>query len=244
MRAPISESIDADPGLDHTTRPARKDLAMHLLSNAVTPPRALVLAALLLAPDADAAITGTTGAFQQIAPPAAAVLGALPANPDAFCWNEQSGVALSGLLVNTVGPGTFSGPNGPFALSGVFDSHFIHVDPTANFGTPAGTISFSTNILAVIYEGALLDLTDGTLGAFGTLYPTGDPLRSHSVVLNPSQFTVTGNTIALNLWAYGSAIYPNRTVQMRVITDAVPAPGAAALAVLAGAAGMGRRRRR
>lgn len=217
---------------------------MHPLSNAVTLSYALPLCTLLFASAADAAITGTTGAFTQIAPPAAAVLGALPANPAAYCWNEQSGVALSGLLVNTVGPGTFSGPNGPFAISGLFDSHFIHVDPTLNFGTPVGTISFSTNILAVIYEGALLDLTDGALGAFGTLYPTGDALRSHSVVLNPSQFTVTGNTIALDLWAYGSAIYPNRMVQIRVITEAIPAPGAVAVAALAGASGVGRRRRR
>jgi len=217
---------------------------MHLLSNAVALPLAISLPALLLAGNAGAAITGTTGAFQQIAPPAAAVLGALPANPAAYCWDEQSGVALSGLLVNTVGPGVFSGPNGPFSISGIFDSHFIHVDPTANFGTPVGTISFSTNIVAVIYEGALLDPTDASLGAPSTFYPTGDPLRSHGPVINPSQFTVAGNTISLDLWAYGSAIYPNRMVQMRVITETIPAPGALAMAALAGAAGLGRRRRR
>ncbi len=219
---------------------------MHLLSNAIALPGTLSLCTLLLAGAADAAITGTTGAFQQIAPPASAVLGALPANPDAFCWNEQSGVAMPNVFVNTVGAGSFGGPaaNGPFPITGTFDSHFIHVDPLANFGNPIGTISFSTNIVAVIYEGVFLDITDASLGAFGTLYPTGDPLRSHSASLGPSQYTVSGNTMSLDLWAYGSAVWPNRMVQIRVLTEAVPAPGATGLAALAGAAGLGRRRRR
>lgn len=219
---------------------------MSMLSLAVTPSRSLALCALLVAAHADGAISATSGAFQQIAPPTSAVLGSLPANPFSFCWTEQTGVALPNLLVNTVGGGSFGGPaaNGPISINGTFDSHFIHVDPLANFGNPSGTIWFTSNIVAVIYEGVFLDITDSSLGSPGTIYPTGDPLRSHSAALGPSQYTVVANTISLNLWAYGSATWPNRMVQMRVITEAVPAPGAATLAVLAAAAGRGRARRR
>lgn len=191
---------------------------------------------------AHGAITSVGGQAVQIAPPASALYTALP-GPPAYCWNELSGVSSTALLVNTIGNGTFTGGSwGPTVAGGVFDSHMIHFDAGQGVAVVQGTVTFSGNIVAVIYENNLLDISDGLLGAPGTTYATGDPFRSHASALGASSYTVAGNTISFTLWASGSAAWPNRMAELRVLTDGtVPAPGAAALIGLAGL--VGRRRR-
>jgi hypothetical protein len=161
-----------------------------------------------------------------------------------MCWNEQSGVSSTALLVNTVGNGTFTGGSyGPVVAGGVFDSHMIHFDASTGVAVAQGSVTFNGNIVGVIYENNLLDISDGPLGSLGTTYATGDPFRSMTSTLGTTTYTVSGNTIAFTLWANSSAAWPNKMVQLRVLTDAVPAPGVAALLGLAGLAGRKGRRR-
>ncbi|MFN9078717.1 MAG: hypothetical protein ACK5WX_15010 [bacterium] len=202
-----------------------------------------VLAPLALSAAASAAITSVSGQAVQIAPPATAIYSALP-GPPAFCWDEQSGVSSTALLVNTIGNGTFTGGSwGPTVAGGVFDSHMIHFDASTGVAVVQGAVTFSGNIVAVIYENNLLDISDGPLGAFGTTYATGDPFRSHSTNLGSTSYTVAGNTLTFTLWANSFAAWPNKMAQLRVLTDAVPGPGAAALLGVAGIVGRRGRRR-
>jgi MYXO-CTERM domain-containing protein len=224
---------------------------MNTMPTAVTPsvtrPLALsaaVIAAALLAPiAANAAILSTSGQVVQIAPPASAVYGALP-GPPAFAWNEASGVSSTAVLVNTLGNGTFTGGSySPTVYAGLLDSHMIHFDASTGVAVVQGSVTFSSNIVAVIYENNLLDISDGPLGAFGTTYATGDPFRSHSSMLGTTSYTVAGNVLTFTLWANSSPAWPNKMAELRVLTDAVPGPGAAALLGLAGLAGRRGRRR-
>lgn len=204
---------------------------------------ASVLTPLALAASASAAITSVSGQAVQIAPPASAIYTALP-GPPAFCWDEQSGVSSTALLVNTIGNGTYTGGSwGPTVAGGVFDSHMIHFDASTGVAVVQGAVTFSGNIVAVIYENNLLDISDGPLGAFGTTYATGDPFRSHSPNLGSTSYTVAGNTLTFTLWANSFAAWPNKMAQLRVLTDSVPGPGAAALLGVAGIVGRRGRRR-
>ena len=191
---------------------------------------------------AHGAITSVGGQAVQITPPASALYTALP-GPPAYCWNELSGVSSTALLVNTIGNGTFTGGSwGPTVAGGVFDSHMIHFDAGQGVAVVQGAVTFSGNIVAVIYENLLLDISDGPLGAAGTTYATGDPFRSHATNLGATSYTVAGNTLTFTLWANSFATWPNKMAQLRVLTDGtVPAPGAIALLGLAGL--VGRRRR-
>jgi MYXO-CTERM domain-containing protein len=213
-------------------------LSSHILSrNAI-----VSFATLALVASAHGAIVSVGGGAVQIAPPTNAQYTALP-GPPAYCWDELSGVSSTALLVNTIGNGVFTGGSyGPFVAGGVFDSHMIHFDAGQGVALVQGSVTFSGNIIAVIYENNLLDISDGLLGAPGTTYATGDPFRSHASALGASSYTVSGSTINFTLWANSVAGWPNKMAQLRVLTDGtVPAPGAVALL---GLAGLVRRRRR
>ena len=201
------------------------------------------VAPLALAAAASAAITSVSGQAVLIAPPVNATYGSLP-GPPVMCWNEQSGVSSTAVLVNTVGNGTFTGGSyGPTVAGGVFDSHMLHFDASTGVAVAQGSVTFSGNIVGVIYENNLLDISDGPLGFGGTTYATGDPFRSMTSILGTTSYSVSGNTLNFTLWANSSPAWPNKMVQLRVLTDAVPAPGVAALLGLAGLAGRKGRRR-
>jgi hypothetical protein len=201
------------------------------------------VAPLALAAAASAAITSVSGQAVLIAPPVNATYGSLP-GPPVMCWNEQSGVSSTAVLVNTVGNGTFTGGSyGPTVAGGVFDSHMLHFDASTGVAAAQGSVTFNGNIVGVIYENNLLDISDGPLGFGGTTYATGDPFRSMTSILGTTSYSVSGNTLNFTLWANSSAAWPNKMVQLRVLTDAVPAPGVAALLGLAGLAGRKGRRR-
>ena len=193
---------------------------------------------------ASAAIVSVTGSAVQIAAPASALQLALP-GPPAFCWDEQQNVAIpaSGLAVNTLGNGFWTGPanNSTVYFGGPVDSHIIHFDASQGVANVGGQVTFSGNIVAVIYENILLDGTDFSLGAPGTTYATGNPFRSHTSALFQSAYQVNNNVLDFSLWASTVGLQ-NRMTELRVLTAAVPAPGAVALLGLAGLVGSRRRK--
>lgn len=199
--------------------------------------------AALITTSAHSAIVSVSGSAALIAAPISAQFSQLP-GPPAYCWNEQTNVSIpaSGLNVNTLGNGFWTGPtpNASVYFGPAVDSHMIHFDATQGVSNVGGQVVFSSNIVAVIYENVLLDATDAFLGAVGTTYETGNPIRSHNASLFQSAFQVNNNVLDFTLWASAFAL-PNRMTELRVLTAAVPAPGAIALLGLAGLVGTRRR---
>jgi len=196
----------------------------------------------LLAASANAAITGNTGMTTLIGAPLNAQQFNLT-GMTAYCWDEQSGVTSSATLVNLSVPGGYSGPAANLGvISGTFDSHFIHFDPSPNAGFVSGSVSFSTAIRGVIYDETLLSNTDATFGAGGTTYDTGSFMRSlNANAVGANFIAYAGNTINFQIGT-GNPGQINRMIEIRVLTDAVPTPGTGAIA-LAGTLLAARRRR-
>ncbi|MBL8885209.1 MAG: PEP-CTERM sorting domain-containing protein [Phycisphaerales bacterium] len=197
---------------------------------------ALGMTALISA--ANGAITSVSGQTTWLgSPPVSCWPGALTGF-NAYAWDEQQNITLATLAVDmTNNPGT-SAFMIPGLLGGTYDSHFIHFEGIPGVISAQGTVTFATNIVGVIVKPLTLDNSDVTCGAFGTSYPTGYPLRGTNTSI-PSFFSINANTITFNLAAIASI---GEVAQIRVITDAVPAPGATALLGLGGLA-MARRRR-
>jgi MYXO-CTERM domain-containing protein len=201
--------------------------------------------ALVATAGAQAAIVSTTGPVIQIAPPPSAVTFALP-GPNAYCWNEQTNVPVpaSGLNVNLLGSGSWTGPtpNSATYFGGAVDSHMIHFDVSPAAQSVTGSVTFNSAIVAVIYDNTLLAASDGLLGSATVWEPTGF-LRSPGPALFQNSIQVVGNQINFTLWVSTPNLM-NRIAELRVLTDGVvPAPGAMALLGAAGVFG-GRRRRR
>ncbi len=193
------------------------------------------LATLSAASMASAAISSVAGSVVQIVPPASCVSGALPGST-AFAWDEQINIAAATLPVDeSANPGSFPG-NTPGVLAGFYDSHFIHFQAIPGIIGVGGSVTFSQQIVGVQWTNSLLDGTDSTFGAFGTVYPTFNPLR----LIGNSSLTITGNTLFFQLT---NSISVPAVAQIRVFTKAVPTPAGAALLGGAGLVAMRRRRR-
>ena len=197
----------------------------------------IALAALAL--PASAAITSTSGGVTQIAPPPACGPGALTSLFQAFAWDEQQGVTSTGTVCDEINnPGSSVAPL-LGVIAGTFDSHFIHFEPTPGVVATTGTVTFASAIRGVIFRAGFLDVSDAPYGAFGTIYPTGFPQRGVSN-FPASNFSVVGNTLNFTFF------YPvgsGDVMQLRILTDAVPAPGALGAFGLAGVLAAHRRRR-
>lgn len=185
-------------------------------------PVALAASAAACAP-ASAAIIGTTGWMTPITPPTSTLTGSN------YCWNEQTNITLGSVMVNTFGPWTINyGGTTPFPIGGTFDSHMISFFSVTGVSV-LGSVSFSQNIIAVIYDQQLLDLTDASCGSLITLYPTAGPRGFNSPFVN--------GYININLNVFSFDLRPTAPHQgsgeyeFRVLT-AVPAPGPLALASL------------
>jgi hypothetical protein len=193
---------------------------------------ASAIAATFVAGAASAAITGVSGATTWLGVnPPNATQGAL-IGPQAYAWDEQTGVSSTALPVNLTSPGSYTG--GPYTglTAGVFASHMIHFEPQ-QFTVITGTVTFNAAIKAVIFDEQLLTISDGALGSFGTVYATGNPLRSfNSNNLGPSGITYAGNSLTFTFAAIPGVV--NRMWEVRVLTDVVPGPGALAMAGLGG----------
>lgn len=180
--------------------------------------------ALSMAAASQGAIVSVLGQVTQIAPPTNANFPTL-LGPLAQTWDEQQNVPVSaGLFADiTANPGSSGSPT-PGLVAGIFNSHFIHFSSVPAPGFASGQVTFDGPIVAVMFNDATLDLSDG-LGAFGTTYPTGLVGRGLG---GQSNVVVLGNTIRFNL--FGSATGALDIEQVRVLTHPVPAPGALALA--------------
>lgn len=204
--------------------------------NTSAPHAALALIALAsLAGSANAAIVSVSGQTLQIGPPPSAAQGLLT-GLTAFAWDEQQNINVTGVTCDEVAnPGTSFTPTFG-AVSGQINSHFIHFEDIAGI-TVQGSVTFDGPIVGVIWKNALLDLTDASLGAGATAYPTGYFQRGLSITL-PSWMTTNANVLTFDL---GTLAPVGDLAQLRVLT-AVPAPGAAPAFAIA-ALGAARRRR-
>jgi MYXO-CTERM domain-containing protein len=203
-----------------------------------------VTATLIASASTNAAIIGTTGPVTQIAPPASAVTMALP-GPSAFCWDEQINVAVpaSGIAVNLIGNGSWTGPaaNNATYFGSAVDSHMIHFEVSSVAQSVTGSVTFSSAIVAVIYDNTLLAASDGLLGSATVWEPLGF-IRSPGASLYQNSIQVVGNQINFTMWVSTPDLM-NRISEFRVLTDAtIPAPGALALLGVAGVIGARRRR--
>jgi hypothetical protein len=176
-----------------------------------------------------AAIVSVSGQALQIGPPPSAAQGLLT-GLTAFAWDEQQNINVAGVVCDEIAnPGTSFTPTFG-AVSGQINSHFIHFEDIAGI-TVQGSVTFDGPIVGVIWKNALLDLTDGSLGAGATAYPTGYFTRGLAITL-PSWMTTNANVLTFDL---GTLAPVGDLAQLRVLT-AVPAPGAAAVFGIAGLA--------
>lgn len=200
---------------------------------------ALSLAALSFAAgSASASISSVAGATTQLFTPnpASAFPGALT-GPNAYAWDEQQNRFAQAFPVDMINNGPHTGAI-PGVLNGFVNSHFIAFeDYSGAIVNAVGSVTFNGPIVGVNFYNASLDATDPMFGAPLTSYPTFYPARD--LTFNSSAFSVSGSTInfALNTL---SPVYG--VTHIRVFTQ-IPAPGAAAVAGLAGLGALRRRRR-
>lgn len=204
----------------------------------------LTLASLALTTAANASITSNAGSTTFLGTPPLNAQQFNLTGATAYCWNEQTGVTSSATPVNITSNGIYSGPTPNFSIvSGTFDSHFIHFDPSPTPTAISGSVTFSGTIAAVIYDRTLLSLSDSVFGSGGTTYDTANPLRSMvGNAVGSNGLTVAGNTLFFQLGVFPGMV--NRMAEIRVLTVSIPTPSSAALATLGGLITLRRRRRR
>lgn len=190
-----------------------------------------------IAGTAHAAITSVSGQTTWVANPSGSVaLGGLTGF-NAYAWDEQQGIALN-VMVNQTNNGPNSGAI-PGLLNTTFDSHFLHFEPLPGAINAGGSVTFAGAIVGVIFSAPTLDLTDNSLGHANVSYPTGYPLRGIGGT-PPSTINVVGNTIHFSFF---SVMPVSSVVQVRVLTEHIPAPGSLTLLGLSGLIATRRRTR-
>jgi hypothetical protein len=189
---------------------------------------------------AEASIIGTLGSVMQISPPPSAQWFAF-SGPIQKVWNEKTGVVLTNQAVDQVAnPGTTFSPV-PGTLNGKFDSHFLHMNRLLWGGAVIGRVTFSSTIVGLAYSRPLLDQTDASSGALGTIYPTGYTNRGLQTTGN-GWVTVNGNVLTFQFLAVTTNFW-DAIDQVRVFTKVVPGPGSV-FPLLAGVGMAVARRRR
>lgn len=202
-----------------------------------------LLAAAALPFAARASIVSTAGQTTWLAsPPASAWLGALT-GANAYVWNERQNQPAGLIPVNiSVNPSVNTGyvPQLNTVFAPAVASHMIHFEPAT--GAPlqcVGSVTFSSQVIGVIYSGLWLSGSDPLFGAPATTYYSFGWGRSYGMFLGQSIVSVSGNTVSFDLRPNYAGILMS---ELRVLTRPVPAPGGlAAGGVLALAAGRRRR---
>lgn len=187
-------------------------------------------AAAFVAASAQASIVSTSGQMTQIAPPPSLQTGQQAFGTYAVAIDEKQNISFNG-IVDRLGPSfatNYTNSNvASMFYAGPVNSHIIHFDDT-NVGNPrnniVGTVTFDTPIIALIYTNTRLDQTDAQCGNIGTtVYPLGVGNRGFSVAYSGLDTARVLNAYTIEV-TLGAAID-----QIRVLTYAVPSPGAAAL---------------
>lgn len=194
----------------------------------------LTLAALTTT-GAQAVIVTTSGQTTFVAAPSgSATLGNMQGF-NAFAWNEILATSQT-LAVDQTNNGPDSGAI-PGTVSAIVDSHFLHWEPLPGAIGASGSVTFLDPIIGVMFTPLNLDNSDAPAGHPNVTYPTGYPFRGIGGV-PPSTINVSGNTLFFNFQSFAPSV---QVVQVRVLTQRVPSPGALALL---GAGGLIATRRR
>ncbi|MBY0112372.1 MAG: hypothetical protein K2Y21_06090 [Phycisphaerales bacterium] len=168
--------------------------------------------------------------------PPSATFGTLT-GPNLYCWNEKTNITTTGVWADMTNNPANESSAIPGVVAGTYDSHFLHLDnPNGFFGT-SGSVTFSSQIVAVFFRAVNLDNTDALFGNNTTTYDTFYPLRGLNAA---SLFGISGNTLKFNLTALAPTA---EMIELRVLTHSVPAPGSAATLGLAGLFAARRKRR-
>lgn len=200
-------------------------------------PAAITLSTLaMIASSATAAITGVSGQTTWLGVnPASATFGSLT-GPNVYAWDEKTNITTTGVWADMINNPANESSAIPGVVAGTFDSHFLHLDnPNGFFGT-SGSVTFSSQIVAVFFRAVNLDNTDALFGNNTTTYDTFYPLRGLNAA---SMFSINNNLLKFNLTALAPTA---EMIELRVLTHSVPAPGAALLLGL-GCLAAARRRR-
>lgn len=194
-----------------------------------------------------------TGQIALVGAPSSVEAGATEDDGSMLLFLEREGVLLPTqvageiTLPTTVADGLGTTPGAVGAGSRV-DSYFVHFD-TATVDLPitlSGTITFETDILAVMLFGASLDASDSILGAPGSTYPpAGDFFRGTSELTSGGDIvTLSSDRRTLTIQSRVSQIAGFSGIdQLRIVTATVPEPSTAWLIAI-GLLGAGLRSRK
>ena len=176
-------------------------------------------------------IASTDGVTVVSTPPSSVQLGRFVSDTNIQAIKESTLSLESDLDVEITTPGIYSTtPVRPFPIPtpGVIPagtpitSYLIHQDTSTTLGL-TGSITFSAEILGVIYSDSALDATDALLGATTTVYGTTETHRGALDSIQPEdrlEFSTDRRTLTFHLNRTGGA-----TDQYRVITAAYDLSG-------------------
>lgn len=132
-------------------------------------------------------------------PPTSVDDSALESNTEIIVFKESQNIPLStAISVSDLAPSGSSlrNPEAPLPAGQAVTSHLIHFDPvgTSNNITLSGSVTFSDDIMATIFDPPLLNASDAVVGVPGTIYSTainrGLDGPSDSISLSPDRRTL------------------------------------------------------
>jgi hypothetical protein len=189
---------------------------------------------------AGAGILNTTGAIQTIAAPSDIRTDVLESDSTVFAFAELQNVTLTtGIGVTVSLPGTSPAGPGDDNLSPAFiplgtpiSSYFLHCDAVGSPDPPVtytGSITFDSDVLGLMFLNPRLNDSHAYPGLPGTLYSMTGALEINSTpAFDSITLSADRRTVSVN---FRNANSPD---DVRIVTAAVPEPGALMLALFGG----------